>query len=258
MTDARHDPWRSVIVDDEPLARQTLQLLVGRERDFVVTAECGHGAEAIDVVTAQGPDVLFLDVQMPEVDGFEVLRRLGDALSALVVFVTAHDQYAVHAFEQHAFEYLLKPFSDERFALVLDRVRNRLRERSQARMATHLTELLASVPSSRRTLVVRDAGRTIVIPHDEILWVEAEDYCARFHLGTRSVLVRESLRSLVADLPPARFVRVHRSAIVNVNAIRALEPVTSGDQRLILNDGTVLKLSRTHRTEVLEAIGNRR
>lgn len=258
MTDARHGAWRSVIVDDEPLARQTLRLLVGRETDFVVTAECAHGAEAIDVVRAQRPDVLFLDVQMPEVDGFEVLQRLGESLSALVVFVTAHDQYAVHAFEQHAFDYLLKPFTDERFTLVLDRVRKRLHERSQAHMATHLSELLASAPASRRSLVVRDTGRTIVIPHDEILWIEAEDYCARLHLGSRTVLVRESLRSLVGELPAAVFVRVHRSAIANVNAIRSLEPVTSGDQRLILRDGTVLKLSRTHRSEVLEALGNRR
>lgn len=125
-------------------------------------------------------------------------------------------------------------------------------------MATHLSELLASVPAARRSLVVRDTGRTIVIPHDEIVWIEAEDYCARLHLRSRSVLVRQSLRSLAGELPRAVFVRVHRSAIANVNAIRSLEPVTSGDQRLILSDGTVLRLSRTHRSEVLEALGNRR
>ena len=257
MTEARRAVWRAVIVDDEPLARQTLQLLIGREQDFIVSAECGHGAEAIDVVAAERPDVLFLDVQMPEVDGFEVLERLGPTVSALVVFVTAYDRYAVHAFEQHAFDYLLKPFTDERFALVIERVRHRLRERSQAEMATQLSDLLANVTAARRALVIRDAGRRIVIPHDEIVWIEAEDYCARLHLRSRSVLVRESLRALAKKLPSATFVRVHRSAIANVNAIRSLEPVASGDQRLTLSNGTTLKLSRTRRLDVLDVLGKR-
>ena len=256
MTDAPNGPWRSVVVDDEPLARQTLRLLLEREPDFVVAGECAHGAEVIAVIAAKRPDVLFLDVQMPEVDGFEVLRRLGHLSTALVVFVTAYDKYALDAFERHAFDYLLKPFTDERFALVVDRVRCRLRERSQALMASQLTDLLSYASArSRRSLVVRDAGRTIVIPHEEIVWIEAEDYCARLHLRTHSVLVRGSLRALSDELPAAVFVRVHRSAIANVEAIRSLEPVASGDQRVTLSDGTVLKVSRTHRAGVLDALG---
>jgi two-component system LytT family response regulator len=255
MTDVSSPPWRCVVVDDEPLARQTLQLLLAREPDFVVVGECAQGAQAIDVVASQRPDVVFLDVQMPEVDGFEVLRHLGDDATALVVFVTAYDKYALEAFEQHAFDYLLKPFSDERFALVLQRVRGRLRERSQALLATRLTDLLAHAAARpRRTLVVRDAGRTIVIPHEDIVWIEAEDYCARLHLRTHTLLVRESLRALSQQLPAAAFVRVHRSAIANVGAIRSLEPVSSGDQRVTLSDGTTLKVSRTHRADVFEAL----
>jgi two-component system, LytTR family, response regulator len=208
------------------------------------------------VVAERRPDVVFLDVQMPEVDGFEVLRHLGHDATALVVFVTAHDKYALEAFEQHAFDYLVKPFSDERFALVLQRVRERLRERVQALMASQLTDLLAHAAARpRRTLVVRDGGRTIVIPHDEIVWIEAEDYCARLHLRTHTLLVRESLRALGQQLPASAFVRVHRSAIANVEAIRSLEPVASGDQRVTLTDGTTLKVSRTHRADVLGVLG---
>jgi two-component system LytT family response regulator len=259
MTEPGAVPWRCVIVDDEPLARQTLRLLIARHGDFVVSGECAHGAEAIDVVGTQRPDVLFLDVQMPEVDGFDVLRRLGHGAIGLVVFVTAYDKYALEAFEQHAFDYLLKPFSDERFLQVLDRVRGRLRERSQAMLAGKLSELLAQTAAGgRRTLVVRVAGRTLVIPQEQILWIEAEDYCSRLHLRTRTVLVRESLRSLSETLLPRGFVRVHRSAIANIEAVRAIEPLTSGDQRLTLSDGTTLRVSRTHRAEVLDAVNRHR
>ena len=247
--------WRAVVVDDEPLARQTLELLVAREIDFEVVGSCTSGIEAIDLVPARRPDVLFLDVQMPEVDGFDVIRHLDREAAPLVVFVTAYDHYALQAFEQHAFDYLLKPFSDERFAEVVARVRGRLRERLAARTAGRLGDLLAQTASRpRRTLIVRDAGRTIVIPYDDILWIEAEDYCARLHLQTRSLLVRESLKALVDQLPAHDFVRVHRSAIANVAAIRSLQPITSGDQRVTLADGTTLKVSRSHRAGVLDAL----
>jgi two-component system LytT family response regulator len=258
-----HGPWRAVVVDDEPLARQTIGLLLSREVDFAIVAECGHGAEAIDAIRRERPDVLFLDVQMPEVDGFEVLRTLGPGAVPAVIFVTAFDRYALQAFEQHALDYLLKPFSDERFAIVLDRTRERLRERTFASMAGRLTELLsatataaatATAPSPRQ-LVVRDAGRTILIPHDDIVWIEAEDYCARIHLRRRTLLVRDSLRALGDSLDGAGFVRVHRSAIANVACIREIEPLASGDQRLTLSDGTVLKISRTYRAQVVKAVG---
>jgi two-component system LytT family response regulator len=253
-------PWRTIVVDDEPLARQTLRMLLAREQDFATVAECGHGAAAIDAIRRERPDVLFLDVQMPEVDGFEVLRRLDPDAVPVVIFVTAFDRYALQAFEQHALDYLLKPFTDERFAIVLERTRARLRERTFASMAGRLSDLLSASAPARRQLVVRDAGRTVLIPHDDIVWIEAEDYCARIHLRGRTLLVRDSLRALgdsLRALDRGGFVRVHRSAIANVASIREIEPLASGDQRLTLSDGTVLKVSRTCRADVLKAVGTR-
>ena len=233
--------WRTIVVDDEPLARQTLSLLLSREQDFQVVAECGHGADAIEAIRRERPDVLFLDVQMPEVDGFEMLRRLGASEVPALIFVTAFDRYALKAFEQHALDYLLKPFSDERFAVVIERTRVRLREHAVA-------------SAQRRQLIVRDGSLRLAIPHEEIVWIEAEDYCARIHLQARTLLVRESLSALARALSTGEFVRVHRSAIVNVARIRAIEPMVSGDQRLTLGDGTVLKVSRTRRASVIEAM----
>ena len=258
MTGASHERrWRTIVVDDEPLARQTLRLLLTREKDFAIVAECGHGADAIEAIRREHPDVLFLDVQMPEVDGFEVLRVLAPDTVPAVIFVTAFDRYALQAFEQHALDYLLKPFSDERFSVVLERTRVRLRERTFASMAERLSDLLRTTAPVQRQLVVRDGGRTLVIPHDDILWIEAEDYCSRIHMRGRTLLIRESLRALEASLEGAGFVRVHRSAIANVACIREIEPLASGDQRLTLSNGTVLKVSRTHRAEVINAIGER-
>ena len=250
-------PWRTIVVDDEPLARQTLRLLLAREADFTIVAECGHGADAVDAIRGERPEVLFLDVQMPEVDGFEVLRRLDPDAVPAVIFVTAFDRYALQAFEQHALDYLLKPFSDERFAVVLGHTRARLRERTVASMAGRLSDLLAATAPERRQLTVHDGGRTIVIPHDDIVWIEAEDYCARIHLRSGTILVRDSLRGLADSLNHRGFVRVHRSAIANLACIRTIEPLASGDQRLTLSDGTVLKVSRTYRAQVVGALGNR-
>jgi two-component system, LytTR family, response regulator len=247
--------WRTIVVDDEPLARQTLRLLLAREEDFAIIAECGHGADAIEAIRGKHPDVLFLDVQMPELDGFEVLRRLEPDAVPAVIFVTAFDRYALQAFEQHALDYLLKPFSDERFAVVLARTRARLRERAVAAIAGRLSDLLAAMTPERRQLVIRDGGRTIVIPHDDIVWIEAEDYCARIHMRGRTLLVRDSLRALTDSLDHSGFVRVHRSAIANLSYVREIEPLASGDQRLTLSDGTVLRVSRTYRADLVNAVG---
>jgi len=246
-------PWRTVIVDDEPLARQTLRLLLDRERDFRVVAECGHGAGAIEAIRREHPDALFLDVQMPEVDGFEVLRQLEADAVAAVIFVTAYDRYALKAFEQHALDYLLKPFSDERFGIVIERTRVRLRERALSARAGR-ADRQPTAAHERRHLAVRDGSRRLVIPHDDIIWIEAEDYCARIHLRGRTLLVRDSLRALGRSLDRCGFVRVHRSAIANLAEIRQIEPLASGDQRLTLSDGTVLKVSRTHRADLVKAL----
>jgi two-component system LytT family response regulator len=249
--------WRAVIVDDEPPARQTLRMLLAREKDFVVAAECGHGGDAIDTVAALKPDVLFLDVRMPGVDGFAVLREIGADTVPAVVFVTAYDRYAPQAFEQHAVEYLLKPFTDERFADVVEHLRRRLRERALATLGERLPRLLAGseTPPQRRQLVVKDGSRTHVVAEADITWIEAEDYYVGIHAGGRRILARESLKTIEERLDPAIFARVHRSAIVNTRFIRAIEPVASGDQRLVLTDGTILRVSRTHRAALMRRIG---
>ena len=251
-------PWRVVIVDDEPPARDTLRLLLSSEVDFTVAAECAHGEQAIAAITRSMPDLVFLDVQMPGIDGFEVLRRVGPATIPALVFVTAYDRYALRAFETHALDYLLKPFSDERFTDVLNRVRARLRERRFADAGRRLTALLETGGNGApRQLVVRDGSRTVVIPHDDIVWIEAEDYYARIHATARRTLVRLSLKSLADELDGGRFVRVHRSAIVNLAFVREVEPLASGDQRLVLNDGTELRVSRTYRPALDERLGRR-
>jgi two-component system LytT family response regulator len=248
-------PWRAIVVDDEPPARATLRMLLAREPDFELVSECGHGKEALAVLARERADVLFLDVRMPGMDGFDVLASMpGDA--PLVIFVTAYDRYAPRAFESHAVEYLLKPFSDERFAVVLDHVRARLRERTYAALGARLPAALLETAArpERRRLVIRDGARTHVIAHDDIVWIEAEDYYVRIHAGGRRVLARESLRTLAATLDPGVFSRVHRSAIVNTRRIRAIEPLASGDQRLLLEDGTSLRVSRTHRAALMRLL----
>jgi two-component system, LytTR family, response regulator len=244
-------PWRAIVVDDEPLARQSLRLLLAREDDFVIVAECGHGAEGVDAIHRERPDVLFLDVQMPELDGFDMLNQLGRETAPAIVFVTAFDRYALRAFDHHALDYLLKPFSDERFSLVIERTRVRLWEHAVASIAT-LPAAPSAMAARPREFVVRDGGRRIVVRHTDIMWIEAEDYYVRLHLRDRTLLVRESLHAMAKALSN-EFVRVHRSAIARVACIRAIEPVSSGDQRLTLEDGTVLKVSRTHRAGVVNA-----
>ena len=249
-------PWRVVLVDDEPPARQTLRMLLSREKDFAVAAECGHGRGAIDAIASARPDVLFLDVRMPDMDGFGVLREIGADAVPAVVFVTAYDRYAAQAFEQHAVEYLLKPFTDERFAGVVDHVRRRLRERALANLGERLPHLLADgAPRDRRQLVVKDGSRTHVIAEADIAWIEAEDYYVGINARGRRILAREPLKTLEDRLDPAAFVRIHRSAIVNTAWIKAIEPLASGDQRLVLTDGTVLRVSRTHRATLMRRIG---
>lgn len=246
--------WRAVIVDDEPPARQTLRMLLAREKDFALVAECGHGREAVDAVLSQRPDVLFLDVRMPGGDGFAVLRELGADAVPAVVFVTAYDRYAPQAFERHAVEYLLKPFTDERFADVVEHVRRRLRERALATLGERLPDLLAKPSRERRQLVIKDGARTHVLDEADIVWVEAEDYYIAIHANGRRILARESLKTIEERLDARLFARVHRSAIVNTRFIKAIEPVASGDQRLVLSDGTVLRVSRTHRASLMRRI----
>jgi two-component system LytT family response regulator len=229
--------WRALIVDDEPPARRSLQILLSRYPAILVDGECDHATAAVDAIRRSKPDLLFIDVQMPDASGLDVVHGAGIDAVPVVVFTTAYAEYALQAFEAHAFDYLLKPWSDERFAEVMGRV---LR-------ALEVAAVAASVDAETRTLVIRDGARTVIIPIAEIDWIEAEDYCTRIHAGDRHPLVRRSLRSLLADLPPATFARIHRSSIVNLDRIRELRPTPAGDAEVLLRNGTVLRMSRTYR-----------
>lgn len=242
-------PLRALVVDDEPLARDALRLLIGRDRDFTVVGECS-GVEAAQLVRETRPHVLFLDIQMPELDGFGVIEAIGLDELPLIVFTTAYDAYALKAFDVHALDYLLKPFDDARFAQTLERVKARLRDGQPNLDTAKIMELLEhrGEPRARR-LLVRVREKVVVVDVDDIDWIEAADYYASIHAAGTSYLLRETLGELETRLDPERFFRVHRSAIVNIDRVREIHPFFRGDCTLVLRDGTRVKLSRTRREE---------
>ncbi|HET9158920.1 MAG TPA: LytTR family DNA-binding domain-containing protein [Myxococcaceae bacterium] len=242
---------RALVVDDEPLARRTLCELLERERDVEVVGVCGDGSTATEAIRSGRPDLLFLDVQMPELDGFGVLRAVRDVQVPAVVFVTAFGEHAVRAFDEEATDYLVKPFDDDRFGRALERARSRIeavrRESSPEPGPSRWLERFA----------VDCAGRISIIPVDTVEWIEAQDYYVQIHAEGKEHLLRESLRNLETRLDPRRFARVHRSAIVNVECVKQLRRRTHGEYVLVLGDGTELKLSRTHRDQLQLLLGMR-
>ncbi|WP_254614718.1 MULTISPECIES: LytTR family DNA-binding domain-containing protein [unclassified Myxococcus] len=259
---------RTLVVDDEPLARQSLRSLLAGDAGMEVVGECATGREAIKVLR-QGPvDVLFLDIQMPGADGFEVLRAVGPGAAGAVVFVTAFDTYALQAFDVGAVHYLLKPFDDARFASVLARAKERVRGLRVQGMARQLGELYSAeepVPAARpvasptylERLAVKEAGRVLLVPVEQIDWVEAEDCYVQVHVGSRSHLLRQSLRELEAQLDPRRFLRIHRSTLVNLERVRELQPLFHGEYWVQLHDGRRLKLSRSFRDRLDQVLSGR-
>jgi len=205
---------KAVIVDDEPLARTSIRLLLERDGEVEVAGECS-GIDAAALIARTRPDIMFLDVQMPEVDGFELLEQIGADAVPVVVFVTAYDNYAVRAFEMHGLDYLLKPFDDARFAHALARAKEQVRGRGRS-------------PYARRFLV-RLREKLVVVNAAEIDWIEAADYYVTLHAAGKSHLLRETMAALEKRLDPERFVRVHRSAIVNIDRVREIHPLFRGD-----------------------------
>ncbi|HEX2202399.1 MAG TPA: LytTR family DNA-binding domain-containing protein [Longimicrobium sp.] len=256
---------RTLVVDDEPLAREGVRLRLARDPAFEIVGECANGVEAVDAILDLAPDLVFLDVQMPGLSGFEVLEEVGGASLPAVVFVTAYDQYALRAFEVHALDYVLKPFDDERFAATLQRVRGRVAERRAGRLGERLSGLLGELSSggigsgngggegggARRSfpdrLVVRDATKIAFVPVAELDWVEADGDYMRLHCSGKSHLVRRTMAQMEQRLDPDRFVRIHRSTIVNLDRVRELRPTFNGEYVVHLHDGTKLKLSRGYR-----------
>jgi two-component system LytT family response regulator len=224
-------------VDDEPLARANIAALLGGDAEILIVGECGSGTQAIEAVRESKPSLLFLDVQMPECDGFDVLERLGGDAPPAVVFVTAYDKYAIQAFEVEALDYLLKPFDDARFFRALSRVKAHLHQRT----AEH---------AGIERLIVKSAGRVVFLQAAEIDWIEAADYYACLHAGSRTHLIRRSMSDLERDLDPKMFCRTHRSSIVNIARVRELRLDSNGEYEVALNDGTKLKLSRSYREQL--------
>jgi two-component system LytT family response regulator len=249
---------RTLIVDDEPLARRRLRDLLEHDPDIALIGECGDGRQALAEIRAHKPDLVFLDVQMPLLDGFGVLQELdsGEGWLPAVIFITAHDRFALRAFEVHALDYLLKPFDRERFRKALDRAKTAVKQNREG-AARQLLALLKEVQETRKTperLVVKTGGRVSFVRIEEIDWIEAAGNYVRLHCGKDEHLLRESMAGLEERLDARQFLRIHRSTIVNAERIRELQPAFHGDYAVILRDGTELTLSRGYRDKVQELL----
>ncbi len=248
---SRNEPIRAIVVDDEKLACQYLIELLQDYPDIQVVAECRNGFEAVKAVAEFEPDLLFLDIQMPKLNGFEVIELIEHPLA--VVFVTAYDQYAQKAFDAHALDYLLKPFSKDRLAEAIEKV---LRNLDRAMPSGHeLKEAARPADTFLQRIVVRDGTSVTIIPEDQINYIQAEDDYVAIHSGNKSWLKHQTLSSLEQALNPNRFVRIHRSAIVHVECIARIEPYTKDRQVAILKDGTRLFISRSGHKRLKVVLG---
>jgi two-component system LytT family response regulator len=233
-----------MIVDDEPLARSNLSVLLRRDPEITIVGECGSGVDAAEAIRCAKPDLLFLDIQMPECDGFDVLALLGRHVPPAVVFVTAYDQYALRAFEAGALDYLLKPFDNARFERALERAKQKIGG-SQGQ------------PRKLERLVIKSAGEVAFVNLSEIDWIEAADYYAALHVGAKIHLLRRSMSELEQDLDPEIFCRIHRSTIVNLERVQGLKLDEDGEYRVLIQNGTELRLSRRYRKQVQSRMGVR-
>jgi two-component system, LytTR family, response regulator len=248
---------RVLIVDDEPWARKRIATLLKPEADIEIVKECAGGEAAIQAITECAPDLVFLDVQMPEVDGFEVLDAIGPERMPLVIFATAYDKYAIQAFDAQAIDYLLKPFDEERFRKALYRARRELEGKISSE--TVLSKLLESLRGERRylqRLVAKSGGRVLFLKLADIDWLEATGNYVTLHAGKESHMLRTTMTALEPKLDPEQFARIHRSAIVNLDRVRELQPLFRGENVLILKDGTQLSVGRAFRARLLQQIGS--
>ncbi|SRR5579871_438234 len=244
MSSDRQFKISALIVDDEPLARSNIAVLLRAYPEVEIIGECGSGAEALGELRISRPDLLFLDVQMPECDGFDVLEMLGSDLPPAVIFVTAYDQYALRAFKAGALDYLLKPFDNARFELALSRARERIRL-GRDRM------------QRPDRVAIKSAGQVSFVKISDIDWIEAADYYACLHVGSKSHLMRRSMAELEQDLDPSVFCRVHRSSIVNLDRVRGLKLSEDGEYEVLIENGARVRLSRRYRKQLQERMGLR-
>jgi two-component system, LytTR family, response regulator len=235
---------RTLVVDDEPLARSNLTVLLRADPEVEIVGECGSGMEGLEQIRSQNPDLVFIDVQMPECDGFDLLELLGGDVPPAVVFVTAYDQYALRAFEAGALDYLLKPFDNARFERALGRAKDRI---GHAKNGAQRND----------RLVIKSVGQVLFLRFSEIDWIEAADYYACLHVGAQSHLLRRSMNELDRELDPALFCRIHRSTIVNLDRVRGLKSGEDGEHEVLLENGTRLRLSRSYRKQLQTRLGVR-
>lgn len=252
---------KAIIVDDEPPARRNLRALLKNDADIELVRECGNGKDAVSQIRLLAPDLVFLDVQMPEMDGFAVLDALSGHPLPVVIFVTAYDHYALKAFEVSALDYLLKPFSDERFRKALQQAKQQIRRQDDGEFGRKMLALIGTREANHETprrltshptrpltrLLVKTGGRVLFLKTDEIDWIEADDNYVRLHAGGKAHLLRRTMNELEAALAPEQFARIHRSAIVNLDRVRELQPLFNGEALIVLLDGKELKLSRSRR-----------
>ncbi|HSY13166.1 MAG TPA: response regulator [Verrucomicrobiae bacterium] len=242
MTAGASAKIRTLIVDDEPLARSNLAVLLRRDPEIEIVGECGSGVEAPEKIRRSQPELVFLDVQMPECDGFDVLELLGKDVPPAIVFVTAYDQYALRAFEAGALDYLLKPFDNARFHQALQRAKQKI-------------ALGSAQPRKLERLAIKSAGQVAFVSLSEIEFVEAADYYAALHVGTKTHLLRRSMSELEQDLDPAFFCRIHRSTIVNLNQVQGLRLNEDGEYTVLTKSGASLRLSRRYRKQLQTRLG---
>ncbi len=249
---------RTLIVDDEPLALERLGTLLREDPEIEIVGECTNGLEALSAIKAEAPDLIFLDVQMPELDGFGVVAALSNAKMPTIIFVTAYDKFALRAFEVHALDYLLKPFDRERFQKSLRRAIDQIKRNESDELSQRLSSLIAELKPEAKPLdrlAVKVDGRVLLVRLEEIDWIEAADNYVSLHVGNESHLHRETMSALEAKLAPSQFIRISRSIIVNVEKIKELQPMFHGDYVVILSNGTRLNLSRNYRENLNHLLG---
>jgi two-component system, LytTR family, response regulator len=250
---------RTLVVDDEPMARERIRSLLAQEVDVEVVGECADGVQAVSAIQQLSPELVFLDVQMPAVDGFGVIQQVGPDRMPMVVFVTAYDEYALQAFEVHALDYLLKPFGRDRLQQCLDHARRQRERRQTGELGKTLLALVQDFrPEQKKQdrLVIKSGGRVFFVRTEEIEWIEAAGNYVRLHMKDQSHLFRETMNQMEARLDPHRFFRIHRSRIVNTERIKELQPWFNGEYVVVLQNGTQLRLSRSYREKLEERLAN--
>ncbi len=249
---------KALIVDDESLARKFIRRLLKEDQGVEIVGECANGKDAVAMIRKQNPDLVFLDVQMPEMDGFSLLETLGVDRLPEIVFTTAYEHYAIRAFELHAIDYLLKPFDQARFRDAIRHAKERIHYRQFEDGRLQVAALLENVKRKAEyldRLIIRADGRITFLKTQEIDWIEADDKYVHLHTGKVVRMVRQTLSSMESQLDPKRFLRIHRSAIVNVERIKELQPMIGGEHAVVMEDGTRLTLSRKHKDQLFQLLG---